>query len=192
MNFSKYARAFIATLLMVCSIPFTARGAEDDNRVTSELSTGLTIIGPTKHVTGGFTLRGSADYGFAFSGRVQVALGADFAVFGMGGGPRAIGFFGGPTVRVVGRPWDNNWHLYYTTAFDFGRFPQCNLWEHPICMRYIGFDPSFKVGAFYKTGAGMSVGGFALARVIPNFGVVSIAGEFGMTISFVIEHKKKY
>ena len=159
--------------------------ADDKHVVTADMGSGITMIGPnTRHMTGGFTLRGAVDYAIPLGGSAQVGLGVNGSVFGMGGQPGSVGFFVGPMVRLVAQPIEGHrsWNAALSIGLDFGRFAQCTRWEHPLCPHMIGFDPSIRPGIFYRADSGVIFGAYGAVRFMPTWIAFTVAGEAGLSI----------
>lgn len=79
---------------------------------------------------------------------VNIGLGADFGVFGLGGGAHWMGVLGGPTVGVRAHPRSVPLSFELSARLDFGRIPVCNNWG--LCLRYVGFFPAGEAGVAYS------------------------------------------
>ncbi|WP_434042791.1 MULTISPECIES: hypothetical protein [Sorangium] len=78
---------------------------------------------------------------------VDIGLGADAGLFGLGGDARWLGILGGPAASARVMPFRAPVSLELTAWLDFGRIPVCNAWG--LCLRYLGFFPAAELGAAY-------------------------------------------
>ncbi|WP_437764699.1 hypothetical protein WMF27_33940 [Sorangium sp. So ce281] len=78
---------------------------------------------------------------------VDIGIGADVGLFGLGGDARWLGLLTGPTAAVRGRPFRAPVSFELAARLDFGRIPVCNAWG--LCLRYLGFFPAMEAGAAY-------------------------------------------
>lgn len=99
--------------------------------------------------TGGLMPSLAARRSWSPSEKVDLALGARFGLFGLGGGSHWIGVLGGPTATATWHPAPA-WSLSVAFDADAGRIPVCNRWRpEPLCLRFVGFFPAGEVGAAY-------------------------------------------
>ncbi|WP_437753728.1 hypothetical protein [Sorangium sp. So ce1389] len=78
---------------------------------------------------------------------VDIGIGADVGLFGLGGGARWLGLLGGPTASARVMPFRVPLSFELTARLDVGRIPVCNAWG--LCLRYLGFFPAAELGAAY-------------------------------------------
>ncbi|AGP40213.1 hypothetical protein SCE1572_40345 [Sorangium cellulosum So0157-2] len=78
---------------------------------------------------------------------VDIGIGADVGLFGLGGDARWLGVLGGPAAAIRAMPFRAPLSLELTTRLDFGRIPVCNAWG--LCLRYLGLFPAVEAGAAY-------------------------------------------
>jgi hypothetical protein len=80
---------------------------------------------------------------------VDIGVGADAGLFGLGGVAHWIGVLGGPatTARVMAFSMPLTFEL--SARLDFGRIPICNAGG--LCLRYLGFFPAAEAGVAYRS-----------------------------------------
>ncbi|WP_437675419.1 hypothetical protein [Sorangium sp. So ce131] len=78
---------------------------------------------------------------------VDIGLGADVGLFGLGGDARWLGVLGGPTAAARVMPFRVPLSFELSARLDFGRIPVCNAWG--LCLRYLGFFPAVEAGTAY-------------------------------------------
>lgn len=79
---------------------------------------------------------------------VNIGVGADIGLFGLGGKARWLGVLGGPTAAARIMPFRMPWTFELSARLDFGRIPVCNT--RGLCLRYLGFFPAVETGAAYQ------------------------------------------
>jgi hypothetical protein len=95
---------------------------------------------------------------------IDLGLGADLGVFGLGGGAHWIGVLGGPAAAAGITPFNMPLTFELSARLDFGRIPVCNAWG--LCFRYLGFFPAAEVGMNYRSTQHLAAAATCGVRII--------------------------
>jgi hypothetical protein len=98
--------------------------------------------------TGGIMPSLTGWYTWPIREAIDLGLGADLGVFGLGGTAHWIGVLGGPTAAARFMPFSIPLSFELSARLDIGRIPVCNAWG--LCLRYVGFFPAAEAGAAYQ------------------------------------------
>lgn len=79
---------------------------------------------------------------------VDISLGVDVGLFGLGGPARWLGALGGPTASARVMPFRVPLTFELWARGDLGRIPVCNA--RGLCFRYVGFFPAAEAGVAYR------------------------------------------
>lgn len=99
------------------------------------------------HATGGIMPSVTGLRRWPVRDAVDVGIGADVGLFGLGGDARWLGVLGGPAAAVRVMPFRAPLSFELAARLDFGRIPVCNAWG--LCLRYLGLFPAVEAGAAY-------------------------------------------
>lgn len=132
------------TIVVACiiAVPNAAHADETHDRAWSlSAEVGYTILGPSRHQTGGTSPGASLTYRHAITTTWSMLGGARFQMIGIESGARWIGILGGVGAGVELHAS----HSFATNAsahIDAGRLPVCNTWG--LCLRFNGLYPALE------------------------------------------------
>ncbi|WP_437777171.1 hypothetical protein [Sorangium sp. So ce1097] len=136
--------------LVALSLTSTGARAEDGAppRWQIDVKAAYVVLGASgARATGGIMPSVTGMRRWPLGDAVDIGLGADVGLFGLGGDARWLGFLGGPAASTRVTPFRVPVSLDLTARLDFGRIPVCNAWG--LCLRYLGFFPAVEGGAAY-------------------------------------------
>jgi hypothetical protein len=139
---------------VVVVIPFVSMSARAEQHAAAawqlDVKAAYVVLGAhAARATGGIMPSVTGLHLWSLRETVDIGIGADVGLFGLGGGAHWIGVLGGPTATARIMPFRIPLTLELSAQLDFGRIPVCNAWG--LCLRHLGFFPAAEAGVAYES-----------------------------------------
>lgn len=151
----RWARSSLrASCIAVVVIPLVSTGAQAEERAPAawqlDVKAAYVVLGAEAvRATGGLMPSVTAFHLWSLRETVDIGIGADVGLFGLGGVARWIGVLGGPMATARVMPFRIPLTFELSARLDFGRIPVCKAWG--LCLRYVGFLPAAEAGVAYES-----------------------------------------
>jgi hypothetical protein len=173
---SSLKRPFIVVVVILL-VPTSARAEERAPAAWQlDVKASYVVLGArAARATGGIMPSLTGFHLWSLREAVDIGIGADVGLLGLGGIAHWIGVLGGPTATARVMPFSEPFTFDLTLRLDFGRIPVCNEWG--LCLRYVGFFPAAEAGVAYRPTQHLETAATCGVRVIQTLAWSGVSVE---------------